>query len=68
MNKGGIYFSPGFGFRIFISDLVQIITAVEYSYEKSSFKLESPDYGQSNTVENKLSFLKLSLGVAFQYK
>ncbi len=64
MNKGGIYISPGFGMRIFINDLVQIITTFEYSFEKSSFYVNTPYY----TRENNLSFLKISLGVGFQYK
>jgi hypothetical protein len=64
MNKGGIYVSPGFGLRIFINDLVQIMATFEYSFEKSSFYVNNPYYMR----ENNFSFLKISLGVGFQYK
>jgi len=65
MDKGGIYFSPGFGLRIFINDLVQITPSIEYSFEKSSFYINNDPY---QVYYNKFNFLKLSLGVSFQYK
>jgi len=68
MNKGGIYISPGFGLRIFINDLVQIVTTLEYSFEKSSFYVNNPYQAEPYTRENNFSFLKISLGVGFQYK
>jgi hypothetical protein len=66
-NKGGIYISPGFGLRIFISDLVQIIPSLEYSFEKSSYTV-SPVMQEPYTKNNNFSFLKINLGVGFQYK
>jgi len=68
MNKGGIYLSPGFGLRIFINDLVQINTSLEYSFEKSSFYFYSIYQEQPQTRYNKFNFIKLTLGVSFQYK
>jgi len=65
MKKGGIYISPGFGLRIFINNLVQITPSIEYSFEKSSYFVNNDRY-QVNY--NKFNFIKLSLGVSFQYK
>lgn len=67
MKHGGIYFSPGFGLRIFISDLLQIVPSIEYSLEGFSYE-QSGSYYQDYEIKDNNSFLKLNIGIALQYK
>ena len=68
MNKGGIYFSPGFGLRIFITSLVQVTASIEYSYERSELFVIYDQTQERYPSSNKFNLLKISLGVSFQYK
>jgi hypothetical protein len=69
MNKGGVYVSPGFGLRIFLTDLVQLTASVEYSFEKSQVEfIHAEDYSYLMTGHYNFNFFRICLGVAFQYK
>jgi hypothetical protein len=70
MKRGGIIVSPGFGLRIIITDLVQLNTCLEYSFERSRLYY-SIISGYSNPrefdMDLKFHFLRFKLGISFQY-
>ena len=69
IKKGGIYISPGFGLRVFISDLFQVTMSVEYSFERSIinvYSLYNPYYYSEHPQQNRMNFFKICLGIAFQ--
>ena len=67
MKKGGVYFSPGFGYRIFLNKLVQITVSFEYALMNVKFDYSYGNY-YSNYISKNYNCLKLCLGVGFQYK
>jgi hypothetical protein len=65
MVGGGICFSPGIGFRIAVTKLIQVIASMEYSYEKSRVMLTNGTTG--NPVQNiGLNWIKFNIGIGFQ--
>jgi len=60
VDKGKVFISPGIGLKIYCSDLVQISTAFEYSFEQ--FTVHNT-YSTRNISNN---YLKFTLGIGFQ--
>jgi hypothetical protein len=67
IKKGGIYLSPGFGYRIFLNKLVQITASFEYALMNVKF-YNSYNYNPSDYYSKYYNSLKICLGVGFQYK
>jgi hypothetical protein len=67
IKKGGVYLSPGFGYRIFLNKLVQITASFEYALMNVKYYYgynNNPSYNYSKNI----NCLKICLGVGFQYK
>lgn len=60
---GGVFFSPGFGMRVFISEKTFISATFEYSLERVRY---SSSY--SYEYSSNLNFMKINLGIGFQKK
>jgi hypothetical protein len=70
VTNGGILVSPGIGFRIFISELLQIIPSIELSFEKSQMLEKNFSDGNltmQDMYDDNMAFFKINLGIALQY-
>ncbi|HNS16992.1 MAG TPA: hypothetical protein PKH94_08980 [Bacteroidales bacterium] len=60
LDRGGIYFSPGLGLRIALTDKLQFNASIEYSMEKVHYTAEwNPGWYDA------LNFLKINFGIGF---
>ena len=67
IKKGGVYLSPGFGYRIFLNKLVQITASFEYALMNVKYNYSYNN--NSSYYDSKIyNSLKICLGVGFQYK
>lgn len=69
LDGGGIYASPGFGFRIMVTELIQVTASLDYSVEKirMSRAYFAPNNNSYHEDVYNYQFIRFKIGIGLQY-